>query len=197
MIYLDRFMYLKEDANVDNVTFIGGKTKHSISAPVFSGTSAVNIIKEKIVGDTIFDKEINIPYYCARNTNLINKNIRLLALGDSMTDADEWMTYMRKLALMDNIDYKKKTNTATDVIDIKLVGTMRAAKNESFTYRDVEVSVHNYNEGRSGWNTANYVYATTMGATKFVLGNYTAGWMTLNYKNHNGENKSLRILVGQ
>jgi hypothetical protein len=48
-----------------------------------------------------------------------------------------------------------------------------------------------------GWNTANYVYATTMGATKFVLGNYTAGWMTLNYKNHNGENKSLRILVGQ
>ena len=157
MIYLDRFMYLKGDANVDNVTFIGGKTKHRISAPVFSGTSAINTIKEKIVGDKIFDKDINIPYYCSRNTNLINKNIRLLALGDSMTDADEWMTYMRKLALMDNIDYKKKTNTATDVIDIKLVGTMRAAKNESFTYRDVEVSVHNYNEGRSGWNTANYL----------------------------------------
>ena len=172
-LYLDRLVSLKEDNFPPEVTFIGGTNLHRISPVLVSGNSGVMNITDRIIGSEYESKDISIPCYCSRNTNLIDKNVRLLAIGDSMTDADEWMTYMRKLALMDNIDHKIKTSTDTNVIDIKLIGTMRAPYNEKFTYRGESVSVINYDEGRSGWSCCNYLrhadgYSWNMGNRDYV-----------------------------
>ena len=48
-----------------------------------------------------------------------------------------------------------------------------------------------------GINKANYLYAHQMGADRFHLGDYDAGWMTLNYLDHDGDKKSIRIMTGQ
>lgn len=45
-----------------------------------------------------------------------------------------------------------------------------------------------------GWNTASYMKVAD---GRFYLGNYAGGWMTINYKDHNGNNRSVRVLAGQ
>ena len=45
-----------------------------------------------------------------------------------------------------------------------------------------------------GWNTASYMKVAD---GRFYLGNYAGGWMTINYKDHNGNNRSVRVVAGQ
>lgn len=45
-----------------------------------------------------------------------------------------------------------------------------------------------------GWNTASYMKVAN---GRFYLGDYAGGWSTINYKDHNGNNRSVRVLVGQ
>lgn len=44
-----------------------------------------------------------------------------------------------------------------------------------------------------GWNKAQNMIVSG----KFAYGNYNAGWSTISYKDHNGNNRTARVLVGQ
>jgi len=168
VIYLDRLVKLGNDGFPPNVTFLGGKTSmriantsddNSTSGGQFSGTSKTWIVKNRIVGEAYNDYDVSIPLHVAKNTNLLDyeqtlgRHLNLLCFGDSETDQGEWSSYIRKLVLMDNMDYKKKTNTSADVMDVRLVGTMRDTNNESFSYRGESVTTPtgNYNEGLGSW----------------------------------------------
>ena len=48
-----------------------------------------------------------------------------------------------------------------------------------------------------GLSTATYMYTQNLGATKFHLGDYNAGWSTIYYVDHDGTNRSIRVMSGQ
>ena len=60
--------------------------------------------------------------------------------------------------------------------------------NTSLGYADFANGVFN------GVNTANYLRVS---AGRLYVGDYSGGWRTINYVDHNGTNRSARVLVGQ
>lgn len=122
-----------------------------------------DIVTEKLINITFQGHFINtisknMKIVMVKNTVLLNKTFRILAIGDSMTDAGYWFNYIFKLMEMDNVDYKKKTTTIDDIIKCKTIGTiLRNNKFSDFTYRDININGTNYCEGRSGWALATYL----------------------------------------
>lgn len=178
VMYMDRLVRLDSDGFAPNVCFLGGTTSMRFSntsnvdtvyGGQFDGKSVERTIENRIVGEKYNDYDVSIPLHVAKNTNLLDeeqtkgRSLNILCLGDSETDQGEWSSYIRKLVLMDNIDYKKKTDTQIDVLDVNLIGTRHDANNESFTYRGESINLRNgtgtgnFNEGLSSWGCCTYL----------------------------------------
>lgn len=116
------------------------------------------MIENSLNGKNYKELKVSTELYTTKNSVLIGKDIRLMCIGDSLTDADVWTSYIGKLINMDNIDCKKKMSVDDNIISYKSVGTI-ANKGEfsDFTYRGEIVSFIDYNEGRSAWAAATYL----------------------------------------
>ena len=129
-------------------------------------TSVVSTLRisNKLRGKDYDDVDFSFSLYTTKNSVLVDKNIRLMCLGDSLTDMDDWTSYIGKLINMDNIDYKKKMSIIEDRVTYKSIG-IRANDSTHFTkfsYRDVNVNFTDYNEGRSSWAAATYLRHATL-----------------------------------
>lgn len=121
------------------------------------------------------DFQINLPH--TQNTVLLNKKLNIMCLGDSQTDADYIDSYIRQFVIKDAIDYQIRTNETERNFDFNMLGTMAHDQLEHFTYRGINVSVNNYNEGRSSWAAVTYLRH----AEKYT-------WASISY---NGVSKSI------
>ena len=120
-------------------------------------------ISNTLRGRDYDDKNFVFTLYTIKNSVLVDKDIRLLCLGDSLTDADLWTSYIGKLIHMDNIDYKKKMSIVEDKISYRPIGIMyNGGEFCNFTYRDEFVDFTDYNEGRSSWAAATYLRHATL-----------------------------------
>lgn len=147
-----------------------------------SGDVSSLTISNKLCGKGYDDVDFSFNLYSIKNSVLLNKDIRLLCLGDSLTNADLWTSYIGKLIHMDNIDYKKKMSISEDKISYRPIGTMSNGGGFcDFTYRNEVVDFTDYNEGRSSWAAATYLRHATL---------FT--WATVEYK---GESKSIKHIA--
>lgn len=155
---------LKIERITENNVLIGNGGRCLPLVQSFNDNLPTNIvstltISNKLRGKDYDDVDFSFKLYTTKNSILVDKNIRLMCLGDSLTDMDDWTSYIGKLIRMDNIDYKKKMSISDDKITCKSVGT-RTNSNTHFTkfnYRDEEVNFTDYNEGRGSWAAATYL----------------------------------------
>ena len=161
-MYIDRL--IKVENNIaPKISFQNGMKSLAVVYSEGKELSASEKFKTTLVtielsGNDYIDTKINFPLIVSRNDNLVGKKINVMSIGDSETDHDEYTGYLRKLALMDNIDYKKKKKISEDSFDIIMNGTITFTKHSDFTYREEHVNVKNYNEGRSSWAAFTYLH---------------------------------------
>lgn len=135
-----------------NIPLVHGFTK----MPTNDRTSIS--ISNSLRGKEYDDSDFSFILHTTKNSVLIDKDIRLLCLGDSITDMDWWTSYVNKMIQMDNIDYKKKMGINDDRIKYTSIGTRKQFNMyNDFTYRGIEVNTTDYNEGRSSWAAATYL----------------------------------------
>ena len=127
----------------------------SMPSAKVSTLSIANTLRGKDYDNTDF----SFILYTTKSSVFVDKDIRLLCLGDSLTDGDLWTSYIGKLINMDNIDYKKKTSISENRISYKSIGIKYNSNNRfnTFDYRGESINFTDHNEGRSSWAAATYL----------------------------------------
>jgi lysophospholipase L1-like esterase len=125
---------------------------------VFSGNYQDVEIGNTLVQDVFTKKTFSLNLHTSKNTVFQDKKLNFLPLGDSITNHNNWHTYLRKLLLMDNVDWQIANNSEAVKYDMQTLGIKRSVSNVAFTYRNKSVDVsYNYNEGRPSWAAATYL----------------------------------------
>lgn len=125
---------------------------------VFNGNYQDVEVGNTLVQDVFTKKTFSLNLHTSKNTVFQDKKLNFLPLGDSITNHNNWHTYLRKLLLMDNVDWQIANNSDAVKYDMQTLGTKWSPSNVEFTYRDKSVNVnYNYNEGRPSWAAATYL----------------------------------------
>ena len=125
---------------------------------VFNGNYQDAEVGNTLVQDVFTKKTFSLNLHTSKNTVFQDKKLNFLPLGDSITNHNNWHTYLRKLLLMDNVDWQIANNSEAVKYDMQTLGIKRSVSNVAFTYRNKSVDVnYNYNEGRPSWAAATYL----------------------------------------
>jgi hypothetical protein len=107
----------------------------------FSGSYKTDSVSRQIFMDMYRRKNISFNLRTTKASVFYEKTLNFLPLGDSITDHDNWDTYLRKLLLMDNVDWQIANSSDVDKYGMQTIGTKRSTNNVAFTYRNKNVNV--------------------------------------------------------
>ena len=129
-----------------------------------SGVETANFTG-KLCGVGYKDKQFTIPLVIMKPSTAFNKNLRYLAIGDSISDADvldldgstpegwNYQSFLKVLSMQDNIDAKPSNS-----INILMVGTRNIKENApQLHYNGVTEDIRVRSEGRASWCAATYL----------------------------------------
>lgn len=175
-LYADHFVDLPRASH--KVLFkSSGSDKRDIFAPVTSVSASTEELnggvnkKETAISDVIVgdyaDANIALVHRSILNTYTANSKIRVLCIGDSVTDGtgsnypkeitnNSKYTYWRLMQMFCLRDKKNHNNTGYDFLSI--------GKQSSVTYTYDNVQHKVYAEGRGGWSINNYLHDAQVGS---------------------------------
>lgn len=156
-LYADRLYKELTEGLLDDVNYkipFYNRALNGISNIDSTTETKTQTLPVNLVSKGYKDNSANTIIRITNNTALLNNRVLLQCIGDSMTNLGYYPSYIRRLILQNNIDYKARKGITDDLIDCKTVGSVRINKNESFTYNGTTVNVTNWAEGRSGTTTA-------------------------------------------
>lgn len=161
-IYPESLLRERRDINVNGNIFspIKNRTKNNNNVEVSNFSLTLDGVGYKT-------KTKNVNLISTKISVAKGKNIRYLAIGDSITASQipnmdgnyigGWCypSITKEMWLKDNIDFKKQLG------NMLLIGTTNF-KETKFTYNSEEIDLRGFSEGRGGWATANYLRHATL-----------------------------------
>ena len=159
--YAPRLFAERLQETENELTFENGSTEWYVARKtldMFSNLSKTDSVSRQVFVDMYRRKNISFNLHTTKASVFYGKTLNFLPIGDSITAQNNWHTYIRKLLLMDNVDWQIANSSVANKYGMQTIGINRSTSNTAFTYRNKNVNVHyNYHEGRSSWAAATYL----------------------------------------